>query len=92
MFQQVSCTKQFFKKSRQSGAHQWLCRSGMTKVKVLVLRSTGFSRCGLRAPLLSSIWNLPRPRIEPVSPELAGRFLATVSPGKSQSDLKQKQL
>lgn len=30
-----------------------------------------------------STWNLPRPRTEPVSPTLAGRFLSTVPPGKS---------
>ena len=29
-----------------------------------------------------SIWNLPKPGIEPVSPALAGRFLSTVPPGK----------
>ena len=27
---------------------------------------------------LCGMWNLPRPRIEPVSPALAGRFLSTV--------------
>ena len=29
------------------------------------------------------MWDLPRPGIEPVSPALAGRFLATGLPGKS---------
>ena len=29
------------------------------------------------------MWDLPGPRIEPVSPALAGRFLTTVPPGKS---------
>ena len=29
------------------------------------------------------MWNLPRPRIEPVSPSLAGRFLTTGPPRKS---------
>ena len=33
------------------------------------------------------MWDLPGPGIEPVSPALAGRFLTTVPPGKSQ-DLK----
>ena len=32
------------------------------------------------------MWNLPRPRIEPVSPALAGRFSST--PGKSQDSLR----
>ena len=32
------------------------------------------------APLLHGIWNLPRPGIEPMSPALVGRFLATVPP------------
>ena len=28
------------------------------------------------------MWNLPRPGIEPMYPELASRFLSTGSPGK----------
>ena len=59
-------------------------------------RHTGFSSCGLQALerrlsscgaqalLLSGMWDLPGPGIEPVSPALAGGFLATVPPGKSQ--------
>ena len=30
------------------------------------------------------MWDLPRPGLEPVSPALAGGFLTTVPPGKSQ--------
>ena len=30
------------------------------------------------------MWDLPRPGIEPVSPALAGGFLTTAPPGKSQ--------
>ena len=30
------------------------------------------------------MWDLPGPGIEPVSPALAGRFLTTAPPGKSQ--------
>ena len=30
------------------------------------------------------MWNLPGPGIEPMSPALAGGFLTTVPPGKSQ--------
>ena len=33
------------------------------------------------------MWDLPGPGIEPVSPALAGRFLATVPPGKSGTHL-----
>ena len=31
------------------------------------------------------MWDLPGPGLEPVSPALAGRFLTTAPPGKSQS-------
>ena len=41
------------------------------------------SSCGSRAWLLRSMWDLPRPGLEPVSPALAGRFSTTVPPGKS---------
>ena len=41
------------------------------------------SSCGAWASLLRSMWDLPGPGTEPVSPELAGRFLTTVPPGKS---------
>ena len=30
------------------------------------------------------MWDLPGPGVEPVSPALAGRFLTTAPPGKSQ--------
>ena len=40
------------------------------------------SSCGSRAQLLCSMWDLPRPGLEPVSPALAGRFSTTVPPGK----------
>ena len=57
-------------------------------------RHTGFSSCGLRALerrlsscgaqalLLHSMWDLPGPGLEPVSPALAGGFLTTAPPGK----------
>ena len=38
---------------------------------------------GTQAWLLCSLWNLPRPGIKPMSPALAGRFLSTVPPEKS---------
>ena len=42
------------------------------------------SSCGARAQLLHSMWDLPGPRLEPVSPALAGGSLTTAPPGKSQ--------
>ena len=41
------------------------------------------SSCGTWAQLLRGMWDLPQPGIEPMSLELAGRFLTTVPPGKS---------
>ena len=41
------------------------------------------SSCGIQAQLLRGMWDLPGPRLEPVSPALAGRFLTTAPPGKS---------
>ena len=38
---------------------------------------------GTQAWLLHSLWNLPRLGIKPMSPALAGRFLSTVPPEKS---------
>ena len=40
------------------------------------------SNCGSRAQPLSSMWDPPRPGLEPVSPALAGRFSTTAPPGK----------
>ena len=37
---------------------------------------------GSQAQPLCGMWDLPRPGLEPVSPELAGRFLTTAPPGK----------
>ena len=42
------------------------------------------SSCGTWAQLLRSMWDLPRPGIQPASPALAGGFLTTALPGKSQ--------
>ena len=57
---------------------------------VASLWSTGFQASGLQrlwlTGLLCGMWDLPRPRTEPVSPALAGRLLITGSvllPGKS---------
>ena len=40
------------------------------------------SSCGARAWLLCSVWDLPKPGLEPVSPALAGGFLTTAPAGK----------
>ena len=40
------------------------------------------SSCGTWAQLLHSIWDLPGPGLEPMSPALAGGFLTPVPPGK----------
>ena len=37
----------------------------------------------VHGPSCHSMWNLAGPRMEPVSPALAGRFLTTGTPGKS---------
>ena len=46
------------------------------------LQMCRLSSCGSRAQLLRSMWGLPGPGHEPVSPALAGGFLTTVPPGK----------
>ena len=40
------------------------------------------SSWGSWAQVLYSMWNLPRPRMEPISLALAGRFFTTEPPGK----------
>ena len=45
------------------------------------LQTRRLSNCDSRG-LLRSMWDLPRPGLEPVSPALAGRFSTTVPPGK----------
>ena len=40
------------------------------------------SSCGSGAQLLRGMWDPPRPGLEPVSPELAGRLSTTAPPGK----------
>ena len=42
------------------------------------------SSCGTWALLLRGMWDLPRPGIKPESPALAGGFLTTAPPGKSE--------
>ena len=51
------------------------------------LQTCRLSSCGSRAQLLCGMWDLPRPGLEPVSPELAGRFSTTAPPGKPNNSL-----
>ena len=53
------------------------------------LQTRRLSNCGSRAQLLCSMWDLPRPGLEPVSPALAGRLSTTAPPGKPQTFLKE---
>ena len=46
------------------------------------LQTRRLSSCGSRAQLLRSMWDPPRPGLEPVSPASAGRFSTTAPPGK----------
>ena len=64
------------------------CRAGASPCRgfsraAWALEGMGFRSCGAQAQLPHSMWNLPGPGIEPVSPALAGRFLTTGPPGKS---------
>ena len=51
------------------------------------LQTCRLSNCGSRAQLLRSMWDLPRPGLEPVSPALAGRLSTTAPPGKPHLSL-----
>ena len=46
------------------------------------LQTRRLSSCGSRAQLLRSMWDPPRPGLEPVSPASAGRLSTTVPLGK----------
>ena len=47
---------------------------------------SGLGSCGTPASLPWGMYTLPRPGIEPVYPALAGRFLTTGPPGKSEKN------
>ena len=49
------------------------------------LQTRRLSSCGSRAQLLRGMWDPPRPRLEPLSPALAGRLSTTAPPGKPSS-------
>ena len=50
------------------------------------LQTRRLSSCGSRAQLLRSMWDLPRPGLEPVSTALAGRFSTTAPPGNPKAE------
>ena len=51
------------------------------------LQTCRLSNCGPRAQLLCSMWDPPRPGLEPSSPASAGRLSTTAPPGKPQHPL-----
>ena len=57
------------------------CRLNSCGSRALVHR---LSSCGTWAQLLLSMWGLPRPGIEPVSPALAGRIFTIEPSAKPQ--------
>ena len=63
-----------------------MVRRPLTVVASLIveprLQTHTLSSCGSWAQLLRSMWDPPRPGLEPVSPALAGRFSTTAPPGK----------
>ena len=67
----------------------WALGAQASVVVARGLRSCGsgalecrLSSCGTRAYLLRSMWDLPGPGLEPMSPALAGVFLTTAPPGE----------
>ena len=62
---------------------QWLVLMCSTGSRGIGSMDMGFGSRGSPAQLLCSMWDRPRPDIEPVSLALAGRFLTTGRPGKS---------
>ena len=57
---------------------------GLLIMVVSLVGAQRLSSCGIQAYLLHSMWNLPRPGIEPMSPVLADRLLSTAPPGESK--------
>ena len=56
------------------------------------LQKRRLSSCGSWAQLLRSIWDPPRPGLEPMSPALAGRLSTTAPPGKPENHVFQMKL
>ena len=67
-----------------------LPRVGFSLLWLLLLQimgSKGTQASVVVASRLHSMWNFPRPGIKPMSPALAGGFLFSVPPGKSQPSI-----
>ena len=59
------------------------CGAWALGARASVVLKRGLSSCATLAQLLRSMWDLPGPGLEPMSPALAGGFLTTAPPGKS---------
>ena len=71
-----------------SSSRVWASQcSGLSLHRAQALGHKGFRSHGPRAWLLRSMWGLPRPGIEPVSPAAAGRFLTAGPPEKSKGSI-----
>ena len=71
---------------RSTGSRRWasvVVAHGLSSCGLQALERR-LSSCGTWAWLLHGMWDLPGPGIEPMSPALAGGFLTTGPPGKSQ--------
>ena len=66
------------------GGFSLLRSTGALGMPASVVVARGLSSCGARASLLHGMWDLHGPGLEPVSPALAGGFLTTAPPWKSQ--------
>ena len=58
------------------------CRAQALGARASEVAAWGLRSCGALAQLLRSMWELPGPGIEPVSPVLAGRLFTTEPPRK----------
>ena len=59
------------------------CRARALGRQASVVAACQLRSCGTQPQLPCSMWDLPRPGIEPMSPALAGRLPTTGLPGKS---------
>ena len=59
------------------------CRAQALGTQASVVAASRLRSCGAQAELLWSMWDLPRPGTEPVSPTLVGGLLTTGPVGKS---------
>ena len=80
----LCCFVWAFSSCGEQGLFAWAspCRS-VSCWGAQALGCLGFSSHSSQARLLCSMWDLPGPGIEPVSPTLGGGLLSTAPPGKS---------